>query len=165
MINKPDFITPTTTMIKPGSTKEIEHCAEILSNSEPWITLGMTQKYFQGLLMNTINESYVQMVNNEVSGVVILQLQGPFPGYIKCIAIASKWRNKGYGRRLMAFSERRIFRDFPNVFLCVSSFNPNAQEFYRKMGYTKIGVLEDYLIPGQSELLLRKTRGPVIGYE
>ena len=164
MINQPDFKAPKATIIKLESTSQIEMCAEILSNSEPWITLRMTRKYIKNFLIDPVSESYVQMVNNEVSGVVIIQMQGPFPGYIKVIAIAPNWRGKGYGRQLLEFSEERIYRDYPNVFLCVSSFNHNAQDFYRKMGYDQVGVLKDYLIEGQSENILRKTRGPVMGY-
>jgi ribosomal protein S18 acetylase RimI-like enzyme len=125
----------------------------------------MTRKYIKNFLIDPVSESYVQMVNNEVSGVVIIQKQGPFPGYIKVIAIVPNWRGKGYGRQLLEFSEERIFRDYPNVFLCVSSFNLNAQDFYRKMGYDRVGELKDYLIEGQSEILLRKTRGPVMEYK
>jgi len=165
MSNRPNFKTPKATIVKLGSISQIQICAKILSNSEPWITLGMTRKYIKNFLIDPVSESYVQMVNNEVSGVVIIQMQGPFPGYIKVIAIVPNWRGKGYGGQLLEFSEERIFRDYPNVFLCVSSFNLNAQDFYQKMGYDQEGELKDYLIEGQSEILLRKSRGPVMGYK
>ena len=165
MISRPDFETPKATIDKLGSISQIEYCAEILSNSEPWITLGMTREHIKNFLIDPVSEPYLQKVKNVVIGVVIMQMQGPFPGYIKIIAIAPNWRGKGYGRQLLEFSEERIFRDYPNVFLCVSSFNLNAQDFYQKMGYDQEGELKDYLIEGQSEILLRKSRGPVMGYK
>jgi len=58
------------------------------------------------------------------------------------------------------WAEARIFRDSPNVFMCVSSFNANAFRLYQRLGYEVVGELRDYLVRGHSEILLRKTRGP-----
>ena len=55
----------------------------------------------------------------------------------------------------------RILRDHPNVFLCVSGFNPAARRLYERLGYTCIGELKDYVVQDQSEWLYRKTRGPL----
>ncbi len=54
-----------------------------------------------------------------------------------------------------------IFSLSPNVFLCVSSFNKKAQNFYQKLGYKKVGVIIDYLVEGYDEILMRKTVGPI----
>jgi len=61
----------------------------------------------------------------------------------------------------MPFVERRVFRERPNVFLCVSDFNKGARRFYEKLGYETVGELRDYIIKGRSEILLRKTVGPL----
>ncbi|MCY7307899.1 MAG: GNAT family N-acetyltransferase, partial [Rhodoferax sp.] len=68
---------------------------------------------------------------------------------------------QGCGTELMAFAEKRIFRDHANVFLCVSGFNAAARRFYRRLGYVEVGELTDFLVVGQSEWLMRKTRGPI----
>jgi ribosomal protein S18 acetylase RimI-like enzyme len=65
---------------------------------------------------------------------------------------------------MMRFAEERIFRQSPNVFLCVSSFNRRAQKFYERLGYACVGELTDFLVPGHSEILLRKTRGPLLAF-
>lgn len=72
-------------------------------------------------------------------------------------------RGGGVGTALVNFAER-IFSAHVNVFLCVSAFNTGAQRLYERLGYTRVGVLTDYLAVGQSELLLRKTRGPIGSY-
>jgi ribosomal protein S18 acetylase RimI-like enzyme len=69
-------------------------------------------------------------------------------------------RNRGIGARLMTFAEERIFRESPNVFLCVTTFNTDAQRFYQRLGYRRIGVIEDFAIEGAGEILMRKTTGP-----
>jgi len=60
----------------------------------------------------------------------------------------------------MGFAEERILRQSPNVFLCVSSFNHRAKTFYKLLGYQRVGELPDFLVQGQVEILMRKTRGP-----
>jgi ribosomal protein S18 acetylase RimI-like enzyme len=45
--------------------------------------------------------------------------------------------------------------------MCVSSFNKKAQQLYRRLGYKKIGVLKNFIVPGHDEILLRKTLGPL----
>ncbi|MFN2443136.1 MAG: GNAT family N-acetyltransferase, partial [Thermoanaerobaculia bacterium] len=49
----------------------------------------------------------------------------------------------------------------PNVFLFVSSFNDGARRLYERLGYRVVGEVPDYLIPGASEILMRKTIGPL----
>lgn len=64
---------------------------------------------------------------------------------------------------MMKFIEKRIFMTSQNVFLCVSSFNKEAQRFYQKQGYKNIGLLKDYIVKGYDEVLMRKTKGPLLG--
>ena len=63
------------------------------------------------------------------------------------------------GFSLLGFAEARIFRESPNVLLCVSSFNAGARRLYARLGYEEIGVLRQYLVPEHDEILLRKSRG------
>ena len=60
---------------------------------------------------------------------------------------------------LIRWAETRIARDSPNVFICVSSFNPNARRLYERLGFEPVGVLRNLIVSGHDEILLRKTRG------
>ena len=62
---------------------------------------------------------------------------------------------------LVIFAEQRILKESPNVFMCVSSFNHGARRLYERQGYKMVGELTDYIVEGYSEILLRKTRGPL----
>ncbi len=64
----------------------------------------------------------------------------------------------------MTFAESHIFRRSPNVFLCVSDFNPRARAFYERLGYALVGALPDYVAPGHTEWLMRKSVGALDGY-
>lgn len=82
-------------------------------------------------------------------------------GYIQAVCIHPDHRGQGLGTRLVGFAEARILRESPNVFLCVSSFNRDAQRLYQRLDYKVIGELTRYIVPGHSEILLRKTTGPL----
>ena len=77
------------------------------------------------------------------------------PGYLT-------W-HEGYA--LLSFAEERIFAVSPNVFLCVSAFNPRARQLYERRGFRHVGTLSDYIVAGIDEHLMRKTIGPIDGYK
>ena len=64
----------------------------------------------------------------------------------------------------MRHAESLVFARHPNLFLMVSDFNQAAHAFYVALGYEVVGSLHDYLVRGHSEILMRKTRGPIRGY-
>jgi ribosomal-protein-alanine N-acetyltransferase len=135
-------------------------CAAMMASTEPWITLGRTVEDCLQRVKNPDREVYIAS-DAAVRGFIIISMQGPFIGYIQSICVAPDARSAGVGSRLIAFAEERIFRETPNVFLCVSSFNHRARALYERLGYELVGELRDYLIAGASELLLRKTIGPL----
>ena len=144
---------------------EAESAARIMCSTEPFITLGLRFEQTIVAVNNPRAEVFVAVAAGQVVGVVILFMNAPLiRGYIGTLAIDPAWRNKGLGTRMMGVAEDRIARESPNVFLCVSSFNPDAKRFYERRGYRQIGELTDYTIAGASELLMRKTTGPLSSF-
>ena len=133
----------------------------MMAATEPWITLGRDYERSLSLIRDPAREKYLATHRKEPVGFTILQMKGPFTGYIQSVCVAPEWRNRGIGGLLLEFAERRIFRDSPNVFLCVSSFNPDAMRLYIRRGYEIVGELRDYIVAGHSEILMRKTIGPL----
>jgi ribosomal protein S18 acetylase RimI-like enzyme len=66
---------------------------------------------------------------------------------------------------LSDYVEERILSETPNVFLSVSSFNKRAQKLYERRGYEVVGELKNYIVPGHSEILLRKTIAPLTEFK
>jgi ribosomal protein S18 acetylase RimI-like enzyme len=143
---------------------EAHRCARFMSNSEPWLTLKRTYGDSLKIFSDPSKEVHVAIAGDELAGFIILQMTGAFVGYIQSIAVLPDWRNKGIGYRLMRFAEKRVFAETPNVFICVSSFNQEAQAFYKGLGYGVVGELKDYIISGHSEILLRKTMGSLTDF-
>ena len=144
---------------------EARYCAGFIVASDPWVTLGLTFEQATQRLTDPTREVHVATVEEEIAGVLILFLDGVLKGYIQTIAVHPEWRAHGIGTRMMEFAEQRIFQLSPNVFLCVSSFNANAQKFYAQLGYQRVGELTDFVVKGSSELLMRKTRGPLLNFK
>ncbi len=140
---------------------EARRCAEMMCSTEPWITIGRNFDESLAIIQDLTREVYVADDDGRVVGFVILNMRGAFIGYIQTVCVDVNARGSGIGTRLVEFAEERIFADTPNVFLCVSSFNPRARQLYERLGYQLIGELRDYLIPGASEFLMRKTIGPL----
>lgn len=142
------------------SVEEAEHCARMMAESEPWITLGRSFEAGLAMLQDPFRERYLALLGSEITGFLVLMTRGALVGYIQTICVAPAFRRSGIGTKLVAFAEERIFADFPNVFMCVSSFNVRAQRLYERLGYEQIARLDDYIVPGHAELLLRKRRTP-----
>jgi len=140
---------------------QAETCAKMMDESEPWITLGRGYDESVTILTDPSREVYLAMDGDEVAGFVVLEMGGAFAGYVKSIFVSPPYRGRGVGARLMSFVEERVFRERPNVFLCVSDFNEGARRFYERLGYEEAGELRDYIVRGRSEILLRKTVGPL----
>ena len=143
---------------------ETSACAAMMSHSEPWITLGRGLEESVRLLRDPAREVYVVDDGGAVVGFISLQMRGPLSGYIHTVAVREEARGYGLGTALIAFAERRIFGESPNVFICVSSFNTRAQALYARLGYEKIGVLKDYIVRGHDEWLLRKSIAPAVEF-
>lgn len=144
--------------------QEATECAKLMAASEPWITLRRTVDQSLAAVTNSRKEVYVVRDAVGVAAFVILDMNGPFPSYLQTICVRPDCRGRGLGASLIQWAEERIFRDSPNVFMCVSSFNHAAQRLYSRLGYEIVGVLRGYVVPEHDEILLRKTRGALTDF-
>ena len=140
-------------------------CAGIMSRTDPWVKLGMDHAQCLKSFEGSFREVFLLKNEYEIMGFVIMQPQGTFKGYIQTIAVDENYRGEGYGTLLLQFCEDHILQYSPNIFICVSLFNQKALQLYIKFGFELVGELKDFIKMGFTELLLRKTVGPVFGYK
>jgi ribosomal protein S18 acetylase RimI-like enzyme len=140
---------------------EAHACAAMMASTSPWLTLGRTFDDCLGSLTDPAREVWVARSGGAARGVLILIMRGAFVGYIQTVCVDAAARGSGLGTRLVRFAEERIFREYPNVFLCVSSFNTRAKALYERLGYAVVGELPDYPVRGYSEVLMRKSIAPM----
>jgi [ribosomal protein S18]-alanine N-acetyltransferase len=137
-------------------------CALMMSASEPWITFKMDYNDCIKAFDGPSKEIYVIEQKGNIEGFVVLQLSGTFKGYIQTLCVQGNQRGKGLGKKLLQFCEHRILKISPNIFICVSSFNSGAIRLYENFGFKHVGKLENFVKEGFTELLLRKTVGPIL---
>ena len=140
---------------------DLENCARFMAASDPWKTIGRDYAACLETLRDDTRERVAAWSGDQIAGFIILNLGGPLIGYIQTVCVAAAFRGSGVGSELVGWAERRIFGVAPNVFLFVSSFNDGARRLYERLGYRVVGEVPDYLVRGASEILMRKTIGPL----
>jgi ribosomal protein S18 acetylase RimI-like enzyme len=143
---------------------KIVTCAQFMSTTPPWTRYGMDVDLCLKAFEGDFREVYVVESGDHVDGFAILQVQGTFKGYIQTLCVRAEMRGRGLGTLLLEFCEKRILEFSPNIFICVSDFNTGAARLYYSFGFKLVGELADFLRPGITELLLRKSYGPVLDY-
>jgi ribosomal-protein-alanine N-acetyltransferase len=146
------------------SEADAQACARMMASSEPWVTLGRTYGASLSIVQDPTREVYIARDDQGLAGFLIVCMTGAFVGYIQTICIHPDRRGQGLGSTLVQFAEQRILAESPNVFMCVSSFNRDARRLYERLGYRVVGELTDYIVEGHSEILLRKTVGPLLRF-
>ncbi len=144
---------------------DIEQCARMMTETDPWMKLGFDFDKCLAAFEGPCKEIYIVKAGGELVGFAILQVCGTFRGYIQTICIIHRFRGQGLGTKILQFCEERVLKISPNVFICVSSFNKGALKLYLNLGFKLIGELENFVKEGYTELLLRKTVGPISGYK
>ena len=140
-------------------------CAKMMSLTEPWSIYGMDIDKSLQAFQGECKEVYLLERENQVLGFAILQVCGTFKGYIQSLCVSEAYRGQGLGKMLLSFCEKRILKISPNIFICVSEFNKGAIKLYYEFGFTLVGELKDLIKKGNTELLLRKTYGSILGFQ
>lgn len=153
--------------IRPLTDADVGACARILVDNPLWRRYGFTPAVARAAIRKALGEQAgfgaefaVAHRGGAVVGFIRYLLSGTFhhSGYIRAVAVAPSAQGRGVGAALLAHAERHIYRRAADVFLLVSHFNRRAQAFYRRNGYTRVGKIPDYVVPGITEYIYRKPR-------
>lgn len=77
-------------------------------------------------------------------------------GYLRLIAVLPTAQRRGAGAALLSAYEAETTRSSAHAFLLVSDFNAEAQRFYERHGYARVGVLPGLVRPEVDEVLYWK---------
>lgn len=142
--------------VLPAEDADREWCAQLMAGSEPWITLRRGLEQCRAVCRRPEYELFVAQAGGRPQGFVLLHPRGAMGSpYVASIAVAPEARGQGLGTRLLRFAEEH-YRGARHIFLCVSSFNPQARKLYARLGYEVVGELKDYVMEGASEILMHK---------
>jgi len=132
--------------------------AEMLSISEPWMTLKFSATSLAGYLTrdDPSLRRYVVSVDGNLAGIICIRnpwLRGP---YIELLGFFPNHRGKGIGKQVLAWAEAEARRESKNLWVAASSFNRQALNFYQRLGFQPIGPIQGLVTPEHDEILLRK---------
>jgi [ribosomal protein S18]-alanine N-acetyltransferase len=147
---------PASITIGPAEESDYAWCARLMVQSEPWTTLNRQFDERLTGLKRSGTELFIAREDGQPVGFVHLHPYG-FAGspYLTTVAVAHSRRGRGIGSQLLDFAEAHMAgRRF--IFLCVSSFNPRAQELYYRHRYVRVGEIPNYAMEGHSEIILCK---------
>lgn len=123
----------TNFKIVPLESERVDVCAQMMATNDPWKRVGRS---FDDCIANFTNpqfEHYALLIDEKVEGFLIIILNGLLGGgFIKSLFVNSEYQGLGLGKQLLSFGEQKIFSQFANAYLCVSSFNHKAQTFLQK---------------------------------
>jgi len=146
----------TSIHIAAAAPDDYEWSARLMAASDPWISLGRDLEGCRAALVRPGTELFIARDQGHLSGFILLAAYGLAGSpYIASIAVAAEARGQGVGSQLLRFADEH-FAGRGHLFLLVSSFNHRAQKLYRQHGYELVGELKDYVVAGQSELILHK---------
>lgn len=131
----------------------------------------MGEAYSLDYLSEIIKDNYILKDNDniftiniedEVVGYIIFHISKDFTDIYK-IYIREKNRRNGYGKKLIKEVEKMAKRfNSSKLMIEVRSKNDNAINFYKKLGYKKISVRNDYYQnPSDDAIIFEKLIGDV----
>jgi ribosomal protein S18 acetylase RimI-like enzyme len=134
----------------------------MLDGRDPWRRLGYKRQTWVRLLSQPLRgrEGWVLDDGRAPIGFALVRRGFLLGDYLELFVVASGAVGRGVGQALLHAVESRVFARANNFFVCVSDFNAPARRFYRRLGYRSVGKLDDLLIAGSGEFLLRKSTGP-----
>jgi ribosomal protein S18 acetylase RimI-like enzyme len=81
--------------------------------------------------------------------------------YLRLLVVAPEATGRGIGGALLDAVEVRAAPMAQDLFLLVTHDNLSAQRFYARRGYAEVGRLDDYVVAGATEVVLRKRLSPI----
>ncbi len=141
---------------------DIPACATLISGSLPWTRYGITYEGAIERLTTGLRQGAMILVAVEDGalpvGFVWIIPRGAFDlsGYIRWIVVGPTQRGSGIGHLLLEAAEARVRQTGHDIFLLCSDFNVDARRFYERYGYTQVGAIPDFVLPGVVEIIYRK---------
>ena len=154
-----DYRLGPETALKTSTQTDAGILGPAICAMDPWARLGMpAERMTAGLASSDENRRCFSIWHGgDRAGVVVVRfpwLSGP---YLNLLAVLPPFQKQGVGRMALSWMEKEArAAGVRNCFLCVSGFNTAAQGFYRRNGYSEAALLNDLIVDGEDEILMRK---------
>jgi len=133
--------------------------ASRMARLDPWKRLGIAEDaLFDALVSNAQGGvvAYGAHCAGVAQGVVSYRKNWLYGPYIRLLAVLPEAQNGHLGRDLVKrVADDAKKRGAQNVWVCASAVNTRALAFYERIGFTRIGQIDDLILSGEDEILLR----------
>jgi GNAT superfamily N-acetyltransferase len=146
--------------VRPLEARDIAACAKLVAEAPLWRRYGYSAERCAADLTAALaargDVLLCAELGGEPVGLAWVLPRGTFgrSPYLRLIAVAAAQRGHGLGALLLEGAEQVGHGELT---LLVSDFNADARRFYELHGYREVGALADFVLPGVSERILRKT--------
>jgi ribosomal-protein-alanine N-acetyltransferase len=118
-----------------------------------------TKQTFSYLLNETRTLSYRAVTaEGDIAGFIFVMVNDKGSGHLTTIGVAPEHRRRGLARRMISHVEAALkARNINTIILEVRISNTDAQELYRRMGYSSVQRIENYYVNGEACFLMMKS--------
>lgn len=145
--------------LSPIQVSEVDSLAVELVSMTPWRELGYRSETLERYLQGTQEGFQCLCLHVDGSRAGVIALRSPWlrGTLLELLAVLPDFQHQGLGKWLMQWllTEAKS-RNQRNLWTLVSAFNVPALHFYQSQGFVSIGQLNDFIVTGQHEMLLRR---------
>jgi ribosomal protein S18 acetylase RimI-like enzyme len=145
--------------VAPIQAAEADLLAAQLAGMTPWLELGYHSDTLRNYLLGATQNSFQCLclhVRGLPAGVITLRSPWLRGTLLELLAVLPGFQQQGLGKWLLqwlkTYAQNKNQR---NVWTLVSAFNAPAIRFYQSQDFAQVGQLDDFILEGQHELLLR----------
>jgi ribosomal protein S18 acetylase RimI-like enzyme len=137
--------------------------ADGLATLDPWLDLKHSAQAIKSVLTDVGEPDAATrclLVEGEPAGAVSVLGRWLLGPYLRHLSVLPQFQRRGFGRAMLMQIERETRPTRArNLWVCATSTNDVALALYRSVGFKDVGVLDDLLVRGHDEILLRKRLG------
>jgi diamine N-acetyltransferase len=148
------------TELAPMTQRWASVLAPELAAIDPWARLGSTtERLMAGLTRadDPLLRCRCLLVDGKLAGAMAVRSDWLLGPYLLHLSVLPAFQRQGAGRWMLREFETEARRaKARNLWVCGSAFNAPALALYQSQGFVRVGLLDDLIVDGLDEVLLRK---------
>ena len=144
--------------LEPLSAHQARELGLIFASIDPWKKVDWPAERLESFLGGKVPGAprYLIRSGEEPAGAVAVSSPWLHGAYLNFLGIVPGLQNSGIGTSVMDWFEAESLGTYRNLWICVSAFNDSATRFYEARGYSHAATLDNLIVEGEDEILLRK---------
>jgi ribosomal protein S18 acetylase RimI-like enzyme len=156
---RPDTLQKPNVTFERMTAKAAQKLGAALAEVDPWARYAYTPSALTSYLDTFEPDAprFEIVVDRKLAGAIGVRrnwLRGP---YLQFLGVLPAFQHRGIGSLALSWFENEAHAGrAQNLWVAASDFNTRALAFYERHGFSRVATLEDLIIEGGSEILLRK---------